>query len=489
MKKTVEVLKKYPISPFLLVFFVFVHAYNYAYKWMLFSDLLVSFIYSIISVSIFFYVLNKILKSTLKSGIITSLLTLVFFYIGFIKEYVITLTGAYVHLRFSLPVIFILLIFLFLKIRKFDTAKIVKINYFFNLLFLIYILVDVGISTFNILLKPQPKLELVDEKKIENVSNTQIKTQSKPDVYFLVFDEYSSSISLKENYGYDNSPLDSFLISKGFFISNYSKSNYTYTIFSLASTLNLNYFKNAKDLNFPDDFGLVWKYIYDNKVFKTFKEEGYEIENFSFFNVQDYPNKSESFSKAWAFKFVFDKSLFSVFNIGYLWIDKKHFTNKLENKLAEINIELNANSTKPKFLYIHFLLPHHPYVFNNKGAERSVFDYGERIQTSNEGYINQLIFTNKVIRYVINKIMLSDRNKIILLEGDHGNRFFHLPDSSAKARYFFNKNDFKNLNAYYFFDKNYSQLKDSISPVNSFRVIFNQYFNKTYSLLKDSSVF
>jgi Sulfatase len=489
MKILTNILKRYPLSPFMLVIFVFLHAYNYAYKWILITDLFEPLVYSIICVSIVFFALKSILKSPLKSAIITSVFTLIFYYIGFLKDYVIKYTGSYLHLRYSLPIIMIVLILMYLRFRKFNLYKVVRLNYFFNILFLIYIIVDIGISSFNILFKKQIKLELVNESGNTLVSKDSTQIANKPDVYFIVLDEYASSVSLKQNYGYDNSSLDSFLTSKDFYISKQSKSNYTYTIFSLASTLNMNYFKNAVDLNFPNDFGLVWNYIYYNKVFEKFKTEGYEIKNFSFFNINEYPASSQSFSRAWALKFLFDKSLYSLINMGYLWLDKKHYTHLLENKLTEFNDEIKLKKDQPKFIYLHFLLPHHPYVFNNNGSERSVFEYTKKDENINNNYINQLIFTNKVIKYVINKIQLSDKKKIIIIEGDHGNRFYHSQNSLIKANYFSGKNDFKNLNAYYFYDKNYSQLHDSISPVNSFRVVFNQYFNKKYPLLKDSIIF
>jgi hypothetical protein len=50
-------------------------------------------------------------------------------------------------------------------------------------------------------------------------------------------------------------------------------------------------------------------------------------------------------------------------------------------------------------------------------------------------------------------------------------------------------NQFPNLNAIYFPDKNYKDLYSEMSPVNTFRVIFNNYFGQHLPLLKDSSVF
>ena len=44
---------------------------------------------------------------------------------------------------------------------------------------------------------------------------------------------------------------------------------------------------------------------------------------------------------------------------------------------------------------------------------------------------------------------------------------------------------FKIFNAYYFPDTNKSIFYNNLSPVNSFRLLFNTYFKENYSLLED----
>jgi len=73
------------------------------------------------------------------------------------------------------------------------------------------------------------------------------------------------------------------------------------------------------------------------------------------------------------------------------------------------------------------------------------------------------------------------RKKIVIIEGDHGYREYLQRSKMPEI--------FRNLNAYWFPDKNYSTLYDGISPVNTFRVVFNQYFHKYFPLLPDSSVY
>jgi hypothetical protein len=69
---------------------------------------------------------------------------------------------------------------------------------------------------------------------------------------------------------------------------------------------------------------------------------------------------------------------------------------------------------------------------------------------------------------------------VIILEGDHGYRFYEKKDRLK---------EFRNLNAYYFSDRDYRSLSDSISPVNTFRVVLNKYFCNSLPLLKDSSIY
>jgi hypothetical protein len=45
------------------------------------------------------------------------------------------------------------------------------------------------------------------------------------------------------------------------------------------------------------------------------------------------------------------------------------------------------------------------------------------------------------------------------------------------------------LNAFLFPDRDYSRVYPSISPVNTFRLIFSQYLGQDYALLPDRSYF
>ena len=96
-----------------------------------------------------------------------------------------------------------------------------------------------------------------------------------------------------------------------------------------------------------------------------------------------------------------------------------------------------------------------------------------------------MAYLNIELKEIINSILAdSDRPTIIILQSDHGPRSFLNWDNIEKSNF---KETLSILNAYYFYDGNYDQLYEKISPVNSFRVIFDQYFGLEYNLLDDRS--
>ncbi|MEN6409616.1 MAG: hypothetical protein ABFD44_07895, partial [Anaerolineaceae bacterium] len=87
------------------------------------------------------------------------------------------------------------------------------------------------------------------------------------------------------------------------------------------------------------------------------------------------------------------------------------------------------------------------------------------------GYTNQVQFLNNRLVGILQTILKDSKNPpIIVLMGDHGLK---------------NANRGLILNAIYLPGGKTDALYSSISPVNSFRVIFNEYFGTNYDYLPD----
>ena len=136
----------------------------------------------------------------------------------------------------------------------------------------------------------------------------------------------------------------------------------------------------------------------------------------------------------------------------------------------------------PKFVYAHLLIPHRPNIFMPDGSMNLDTDYyikgvGEGItrQVDIEGYLNNVKFIDNRLPGLVREILQNSGSPpIIIIQGDHG---YQLPEIR-----------FDNLNAYYFPDGKYQALYPGITPVNTFRVLFNTYFNEDFPLLKDQSI-
>ena len=112
-----------------------------------------------------------------------------------------------------------------------------------------------------------------------------------------------------------------------------------------------------------------------------------------------------------------------------------------------------------------------------------------------EYYVEQLIFTNKKLIELIDTLM-SDSSipPVIVMQGDHGPRpewrgskseWVDRSDEDAFQDYL--KETMGIFNAYQLPGGGDKLLYPSITPVNTFRVILNHYFNQSYKLLDNES--
>ncbi len=140
---------------------------------------------------------------------------------------------------------------------------------------------------------------------------------------------------------------------------------------------------------------------------------------------------------------------------------------------------------KPTFSFVHMLIPHPPYVFGPNGEpieQYEAFSLGNLEGESGSvpeliGYPNQVAFINSSILRVVSQIIEnSPTPPIIIIQGDHG---IGRPGRDKVSI----------LNAYYLPGDTKEMLYPTITPVNTFRVIFDGYFGGNYGLLEDTSYY
>ena len=435
--------------------------------------------------------LKLILKNVEKASILTTFLLLIFYSFGHIKGIQIEeiLNDKQKYLIPFITITFIIAVFIIIKFKK-DNVHLNGVLNFIALTLLVIPFFNIIIYIIN------PVNVLVNENKnLEIIKTTEDERKIKRDIYYIILDGYTSSDSLKRYLNFDNSEFDNFLMKKNFYIANKSRSNYSHTNLSIPSSLNMEYFNflNSDKYNYKQISELTSQMARDNKVKNYLQSLGYKYimipsrhslnwmpeENldFNWLNTSHnlfYGDFSDLFYKKTVLKLIrnFRKDAYHQFRRREI-LSQLTFLEKDVHKI-----------TGPKFVFAHILSPHPPYVFDSSGKPAKTISNDWNWKYPDE-YLNQIVFLNRKIRNVINKILTESKiPPIIIIQGDHGPPLFEATENERNI-----KLKTTILNVYFLPKINNDLLYNSITPVNTFRIIFNHYFNANYELLKDDVYF
>jgi len=149
----------------------------------------------------------------------------------------------------------------------------------------------------------------------------------------------------------------------------------------------------------------------------------------------------------------------------------------------------------PKFVFSHINSPHAPYVFDANGepVPEAKFEMEGNAWEQKELYLNQLIFITKKVEMLVDELLSkSEVPPIIILQADHGSASTFYSEGThywASPTKDMLRERFGIFNACYLPQGGNSLLYNSITPVNTFRLIFNFYFGTNYELLGDQSYY
>jgi Sulfatase len=329
-----------------------------------------------------------------------------------------------------------------------------------------------------------------------------------PDVYFLIVDGYARQDTLQDVYSMDNTPFLTFLEEHGFFVARDARSNYAQTSLSVASALNMDYVDVlVADLgDTTPGRDTLWKLIQHSEVRRQLASLGYVTVAFStglagteltdadyYLTTGSGDGDLGSIGASPLESLVVQTSLLRLVSDGVSGLPQLPYDlhrNRILNTLD--GLQALPQTNEPKFVFAHIIAPHPPFVFAADGSPitpaapftlRFEFDAGG---TSSEeyirGYRDQVKFINSQLEKVVLAILeRSEVPPVIILAGDHG------PDSNS-GRLSYVQERMTILNAYHL-PTGDAGLYASITPVNSFRVVFNEVFGGDYPLLDDRVLF
>jgi len=441
-----------------------------------------------------FVVLSFLCGNKDKAGLLVSLLMVYFFAYGHFVGTLRGLVGGWnqAHLwllpawtvGFLVPGWFLLRT----RIRLVNTTKILNV----------VSVCLVGFSLINIVWFETRSLILrqdTDVVSAEEFSDVPKEPRACPNIYYIILDGYAGNDVLTESLDYDNSSFLEQLAQRGFFVADQSRSNYWKTLLSLPSSMNFEYLDGlaARVGIESGDKKPLREHLVNNRVFSFLKRYGYSTVAFtSGFRWSELRNADVYMSEGvWALndfsgELVYNTPIAALIEL----FTNQSFQNILHRRRVLYSFEHLPDTLQmqqPIFVFAHIVCPHSPFVFDQDGRPtdpvRSPADYPA-------GYIQQLKYVNKRVTEIVDELLANSAQRpIIILQADHGLRWKLNKDEPKKNTPRIYKDCFSILNAYYLPDYDYSQLYDSISPVNTFRVILNHYFGAEFELLKDESYF
>ncbi len=340
-----------------------------------------------------------------------------------------------------------------------------------------------------------------------------------PDVYYFLLDGYDRQDKLLEDVKLDNSDFTSQLQEMGFVFPECAQSNYNYTVYSMAASLNMAYldqldyqYENLSSMNQDEFTSMVQPVTRNNLVAQLFRGMGYKFITLkNIYPFVDYPDsdlvidywksdKQVQPVEANNFQLMFMKTtlvrplvdlsetspeklsslpggLLGLINPVLSWNQntKQPSYNEglyLQNRYQLDQLENVAKIPGKKFVYAHIMALHPPYTFTPTGGEATSF-----IETR-QAYADQAEYVDgRMLTIVKNILAQSKTPPVIIIQSDHGHNWGGE-----------DKQKFEILNAYYLPGDGSADLYNTITPVNTFRLILSHYFQQSYPLLPDQSI-
>jgi len=319
--------------------------------------------------------------------------------------------------------------------------------------------------------------------------------RQRPDIYYFVFDRYGGPSTLREH-GVDIEPLYRYLEGRGFYVARASRSNYIKTVLSLASSLNMAWLDDVARAygTDSDNYDPLYTRLQRHRVGAFLRAHGYQYHHLGPWYWPTRTNQLATHNQNYydtvpkSVVQLLDNVLFEPVQH---WADsplvdqrRQHFhrsTRQIEDVLKI------APQPGPKFVFLHLLIPHQPYAFDRDGSYLPIDVENRRDRAEN--YANQVRAANLMIQRLVDGILeRSAQPPVIIVQGDEG----PYPPGTEVDGYQWQQASAHVLqeragilNAYLLPGASGARLYPEISPVNSFRVVFNTYFGTDLPLLPD----
>ena len=490
--------KSFPYHPFLIAAFQILTVYSINVNEVPFKIFFIVLMIALGFAGLIFCVFTLITKEKILSSIIASFCVFFFFLYGRVVDILIEnpIFNLPLHRnKFFLPIFSVIVLISVLMILKNQAIRkyLEKINIFsnqfsFGLVFISIITTGVNydweklsVGRFNqgynggSITKQNPKP--MHEEGLH-----------RPNIYFLIFDSYANHRILNEYYNWNDSSFVNALVSRGFSVDENTRSNYCFTGGSIGATLSMRYIH--EDLNYKNK-----DYYKQNEVLERFKLKDYDI-------VSNYAGNQSWKQNNSKVSLISEDFVQLIIHISMLRIiENELIVDQLRQDILSMvsGIKNFKKPQNPTFIYLHFMIPHSPFIFKADGSRPEYFESAFTKFEHEVKFVQQLRFSGKQIIDIADLIRQKDKDAIIILQADHGfggdkdgiylnrNSLAASTNNREKPPPDYLDQRFGILNA--ISSPSELGIPEHSTPVNLFRYIFNAIFDDQYTFLPNKSYF
>lgn len=338
----------------------------------------------------------------------------------------------------------------------------------------------------------------------QNIVDINVGHEDKPDIYHIILDGYLGREALKDYTGFYNDDFYNKLKSMGFETHNNIYSNYNYTVYSISSILNMDYFHNymsseelSSDMYLKDKLSYGFFRAIYSKLVLSLKKAGYKIiirgETIFSESIQNLCHTVVDVQSSQSYAINANATIITFLKTTviskFFMISRKASRDHaayLKRVFQELGNDHKMQS--PAYSLYHILAPHPPFCFNRDGTINekysSMIEYPAYDKDVLEAYKNHMLcindFTIDAVKKLIDIIKIKNRKAVILIHSDHG----LLMTNPSKAGY----NTLLALYKYKF-DDDTEIFKENMTLVNIMPLLFNYLFNTNIALNEDKFYF
>lgn len=443
-------------------------------------------LFALVSAVVCFFAFRK-MKEGSKAALFTAIFMIIFMNYMVIQRLVNKVLPFLSYLLFFIAVVAIM-IFVFRSIRKSEADL-------YSWCCIIAIVCGCLVVFNGLMAIPKVIEERKTEKSVD-VKQYAVNRENTNNVYYYIFDEYGGYENLKHYYNYDNSPFYDYLIDEGFSISkNTHNREGILTRDIVPNILNLEYVTDVNKLEKQ-----CLDYLDQPVLYRFYEDMGYQInminhDNYLLSNgcneLSDYDGSARKNETREMLEKILENSAFDFIDLKI----RRQYKHKIEDEKVE-NIQVVIDDLKnaykyaqdqPTFTIGYIQLPHNPFIFKKDGSISSDKLYNQ--WNEKDKYIEQLEYTNSLIKEIVTNIKKNDPKATIVFQSDHGARYPYFCMVEYKSDQYNEKLETEmmqnTLNCVYNGEDGPVVKISGLSAINTWRKILNTNYGTDYEMLDE----